>query len=204
MYMDFISLGVIFFPVPQTHPVWIGLHSDGEAWKWSNGASSDYRKWAGGESVQTQVRSSARTPVWSSLAVSIWTMSVENCSEAFPFLCSANEVVQLEKMSWEQALKACRNISSKHRLLSGTASELGYVFNEIQQNIKVWVGLRFLGGSWFWSDGGAVSLSLPECPQSGLHCGAVVLRTFGSGVVPVEPSDCSEKMDVLCYREPSV
>ncbi|KAK7912623.1 hypothetical protein WMY93_012834 [Mugilogobius chulae] len=92
---------------------------------------------------------------------------------------------------------------SSYRLLSVEPEELKYVHSYVQQasTSKVWVGLRFLGGSWFWSDGGAVSLSLPECPQSGLHCGALVVdRSSGSDLI--EPSDCSQSLSVLCYGEP--
>ncbi|KAK7912625.1 hypothetical protein WMY93_012836 [Mugilogobius chulae] len=49
------------------------------------------------------------------------TMSVQSCSEAFPFLCYRDNLVLLEeKMSWDQALEACGNISSKHRDKDGT------------------------------------------------------------------------------------
>ncbi|KAK7912614.1 hypothetical protein WMY93_012825 [Mugilogobius chulae] len=131
-------------------------------------------------------------------------MLVQSCSEAFPFLCYKHNLVLVQKkLSWEQALEACGNISPKHRLLSLEPSDLNNVLNHVQQasTSKVWVGLRFLGGSWFWSDGGAVSLSLPECPQSGLHCGALVVdRSSGSDLI--EPSDCSQSLSVLCYGEP--
>ncbi|KAK7912624.1 hypothetical protein WMY93_012835 [Mugilogobius chulae] len=51
------------------------------------------------------------------------TMSVQSCSEAFPFLCSRDNLVLLEeKMSWEQALEACGNISSKHRYVPPPAA----------------------------------------------------------------------------------
>ncbi|KAK7912618.1 hypothetical protein WMY93_012829 [Mugilogobius chulae] len=185
----------------RDHPVWIGLYHDGEAWKWSNGASSDYRNWTGGSEPPS---GSDSCVVVSSQTK---TMSVQSCSEAFPFLCYRDNLVLLEeKMSWEQALEACGNISPKHRLYSGTeynATELESNAGRFQKTStsKVWVGLRFLGGSWFWSDGGAVSLSLPECPQSGLHCGALVVdRSSGSDLI--EPSDCSQSLSVLCYGEP--
>ncbi|KAK7912609.1 hypothetical protein WMY93_012820 [Mugilogobius chulae] len=99
------------------------------------------------------------------------TMSLQSCSEAFPFLCYKHNLVLVqEELSWEQALEACGNISpsGSFKLLSKPDNHMN-ITNVLRfsSTSKVWVGLRFLGGSWFWSDGGAVSvsLSLPGCPH---------------------------------------
>ncbi|KAK7912606.1 hypothetical protein WMY93_012817 [Mugilogobius chulae] len=119
-YLDFITSSEFtqwssVLSEDQDHPVWIGLYHNGEAWKWSNGASSDYRKWTGG-SDPGPVHGSDSCVVVSSQTK---TMSVQSCSEAFPFLCFRDNLVLLEeKMSWEEALEACGNISSKHNSTS--------------------------------------------------------------------------------------
>ncbi|KAK7912616.1 hypothetical protein WMY93_012827 [Mugilogobius chulae] len=62
------------------------------------------------------------------------TMSLQSCSEAFPFLCYKHNLVLVqEELSWEQALEACGNIkpfsnySSTFRILNVKPSELQYV-----------------------------------------------------------------------------
>ncbi|KAK7912617.1 hypothetical protein WMY93_012828 [Mugilogobius chulae] len=102
-YLDFITSYELaqwssILSEERDHPVWIGLHSDGEAWKWSNGASSDYRKWAGG---------SDPGPVHGSDSCVVVSSQTKTMSRQL--------VLLEEKMSWEQALEACGNISSKHK-----------------------------------------------------------------------------------------
>ncbi|XP_055010381.1 lymphocyte antigen 75-like [Boleophthalmus pectinirostris] len=198
------------FYVAREFPVWIGLRRNGGSWGWSDNNPSDFRNWAPDLGVAA---SSVQGPGVGSDCVSVSSqsksMSVHSCSEAFPSLCYRHNVVLVQELlTWEQALETCRILTpstGSFSLLRLQQSEMDNIKNVLRFSTtsKVWVGLRFLGGSWFWSDGGAVSLSsLPVCPESGLHCGALVLNETPGSDPLIEPSDCSQTLNVLCYGEP--
>ncbi|KAK7916409.1 hypothetical protein WMY93_012170 [Mugilogobius chulae] len=166
---------------PSVHerdfPVWTGLYHDGESWRWSDGDDSDFWKTSPGFESDSSPGSGLCGAVWSQSK----NMSVHDCSEAFPFLCNSHNLVLVkENLTWEEALEECKVISSSqsHQLLSVELSDL-YLANSKAldaQMDKVWLGLRFLGGTWFWSNGQTVSLpGLPSCPDSKLGCGALLL-----------------------------
>ncbi|KAK7916410.1 hypothetical protein WMY93_012171 [Mugilogobius chulae] len=189
-------------------PVWTGLYHDGVSWKWSDGEHSNYWK-------SSPAFGSGSNPV-AGLCGAVWsqskTMSVHDCSEVFPYLCYANYTHNLvlvkEKLTWEEALEECKVVSSSqpHQLLSVEQSELLFANSKAidAHTDKVWLGLYFLGGSWFWSNGQNVSLpDLPLCPKSNLGCGALRLDRTSDGSVPqptVELTDCSERLSLLCYK----
>uniref|UniRef100_A0AAV2LRY6 C-type lectin domain-containing protein n=1 Tax=Knipowitschia caucasica TaxID=637954 RepID=A0AAV2LRY6_KNICA len=186
------------FYKPQDLPVWIGLHGDGGSWRWSDGSEADYRKWSPDLSAPPDA-SSGSCASTSSLSR---FMSAQSCSEFLPFLCSSHDVVLvLDLFRWEEAVEVCDSLPlpGSFRLLQQEyhLQHMDKIKNVLQfsTTTKVWVGQRYLGGSWFWSHGGAVSQS--ECPQSDLHCGALVNSQSGA----IEPCDCSLRLNVLCSRE---
>ncbi|KAK7884805.1 hypothetical protein WMY93_027928 [Mugilogobius chulae] len=136
------------------------------------------------------------------------SLSSQSCSEAFPYLCSVHNVrLVQEHLTWEQSYQHCKSLKpdtySSYELVSGDAQDLQF-FQFAANNAttdKVWLGLRFIGESWFWSDGSVVSFpDLPSCPKPKLHCGALVMNRLSSISKPVvEPSDCSDTLNLLCY-----
>ncbi|KAK7916414.1 hypothetical protein WMY93_012175 [Mugilogobius chulae] len=177
-------------------PVWTGLYHDGESWKWSDGEYSDFWKWGPGFESGSEMLLNK-------------TMFVHNCSEVFPYLCYTHNVILVkENMTWEEALEECKVVSSSHshQLLSVEQSELLFANSKAidAQTNKIWLGLRFLGGTWFWSNGQTVSLpGLPSCPKSILGCGALLVDKTSNGSMPqptVELTDCSERLNLLCYK----
>lgn len=172
-------------------PVWTGLHEEGGTWRWSDRTHSPYRNWAAGS------HPSAPDPGMC-VAISSQTkfMSVHDCSKAFPYLCyTTNLVLVPERLSWERALEHCWTIGSSGLFTFSSQEAIEEVQTLVlttSANTKVWVGLRFLAGSWFWSDGSPLSWSsLSACPE--FHCGALDLDS-GS----IQPRDCSEELSPIC------
>ncbi|XP_028330341.1 secretory phospholipase A2 receptor-like [Gouania willdenowi] len=137
------------------------------------------------------------------------TITVHNCSHHFPFVCMEDNVFMMEeKKSWEKAVEHCRALvldpshhgnQSKYELLSvQDRQDEDFIRTKVLQahTEQVWVGLRFLGGTWFWIDGVPMTYpGLPTCPPPGKHCGVVSKMAAG-----VETADCGEKKNFLCYR----
>ncbi|XP_040020234.2 C-type mannose receptor 2-like isoform X1 [Gasterosteus aculeatus] len=186
----------------QDHPVWTGLHREGGAWKWSYD-SSEYRNWASQESSATGdcVAISSRNK----------KMSAQNCEARFPFVClSTNLVLVREEKTWEEALRHCRALGSSacgswdYDLVSvqpGDEREHVHVSAAVQEadTEEVWVGLRFLAGSWLWVNGATLLYpDLPSCPHPLQRCGALPKRSAGGGFLL---ADCAERRNFLCYRK---
>ncbi|XP_055078731.1 uncharacterized protein LOC129456351 [Periophthalmus magnuspinnatus] len=157
-------------------------------------------------------------PVWIGLyhydyCGTVWsqnkTFSDQSCSETFPYLCSVNNLLLVQELlTWEQSYDRCKihiphTHFSSYQLLGGDAFHLQFI-QFLARNAttdKVWLGLRFMNGFWFWSNGEIYSLpDLPSCPEPHLHCGALVVNRKSSISKPIiEPSDCSETLNLLCY-----
>ncbi|KAL3065935.1 hypothetical protein OYC64_015973 [Pagothenia borchgrevinki] len=180
----------------QVFQVWTGLHIDGETWRWSTGVS-DFRNWAEDE------------PGNNGNCVSISSlnkeMATQNCSTRFPFVCLRHNLVLVkENKTWRDALDHCRALNSPYNsnirfeLVSVQPEDHDNVMNKVKEGDteEVWTGLRFLAGHWLWVNGASMVYShLPPCPPVEQGCG--VLSKNGTG--RVEITDCTEKMNFLCY-----
>ncbi|CAK6976969.1 macrophage mannose receptor 1-like [Scomber scombrus] len=181
----------------QDFPVWIGLHKDGEAWKWSSGVSG-YRNWSAGE---TKDKGNCVT-----ISSVYKKMATQNCTDRFPFVCFWDNLVLVkEDKTWEEALEHCRSLDSQIYLRYDLVSvqpeqDYDYVMSKIQEAItdRVWVGLRFLAGQWLWvNEADMLYSDLPLCPPVNQRCGALS-RNGNSGM---EIRDCTERRNFLCYRK---
>ncbi|XP_051236327.1 macrophage mannose receptor 1-like isoform X3 [Dicentrarchus labrax] len=181
----------------QDFPVWTGLHRDGEVWKWSAGLLQ-YRKWASDEP-----RDNGDCVSISSVSK---TMATQKCSDRFPFICIRDNLILVkENKTWEEALEHCRSLKTSlyphysYELVSVQPGEdHNYMMNKVMEanTEKVWTGLRFLAGHWLWVN--RADMSYPDlslCPLEEQHCGALSKNNTGS----VETTDCTEKLNFLCY-----
>uniref|UniRef100_A0A673KFK3 C-type lectin domain-containing protein n=1 Tax=Sinocyclocheilus rhinocerous TaxID=307959 RepID=A0A673KFK3_9TELE len=103
-----------------------------------------------------------------------------SCSNKYPFFCHVNFILVQENKTWEEALVYCRShytdLASFH---------CGWPVNQIKnetndaQTDRVWTGLRFLDGDWFWLNVKNVqnNLPLPTCPTEPHRCGAHNTKT---------------------------
>ncbi|XP_014897064.1 macrophage mannose receptor 1-like [Poecilia latipinna] len=189
--------------------VWIGLHQDPEeslVWRWidvktGEGLTGDdvsgSRNWLLGQAVGGSCGSySTITKKWKNTL----------CILEMSFICYAdNLVVVTENKTWEEALDHCRemtNSSFKYDLLSITnSSDYSYVSDRLYgaTTDEIWIGLRFLGGEWWWSDGETLDHQemLPYCPSQWEHCGTVSKYNITNWT----SRDCSERRNFICSYE---
>uniref|UniRef100_A0A8C5I9Q6 Uncharacterized LOC114456599 n=2 Tax=Gouania willdenowi TaxID=441366 RepID=A0A8C5I9Q6_GOUWI len=134
------------------------------------------------------------------------TVAARTCSDHFPSVCMTDNVILImEKKTWEEAMTHCRELvlspedQSRYELVSVEAGiDDAFLRARASQadTEQVWVGLRFLGRTWFWIN--RISMSypdLPQCPPPGKNCG-VISKTSAH----LEMADCGEKKNFLCYK----
>nr|XP_046255844.1 macrophage mannose receptor 1-like [Scatophagus argus] len=184
---------------------WIGLYrKGGETWSWTGVLSSDYRNWAPKQPLNLDCASF--DPVTQKCRSS-------ECSEKSQFACSDDNLVLVkENKTWEDALNHCQSIETpcsgvsgpctyQHKLLSlEQLSDYNYVRDRIYRATtdEVWIGLRFLGGEWWWMNGKKLEDHeiLPGCPSQWKHCGTLSKHDTNNWII----RDCSERRNFICYR----
>uniref|UniRef100_A0AAQ5YQ16 C-type lectin domain-containing protein n=1 Tax=Amphiprion ocellaris TaxID=80972 RepID=A0AAQ5YQ16_AMPOC len=197
---DDLAYITYFAPVEEEDfPVWIGLHRDGETWKWSTGMSN-YEKWTSGEPGEDN-----DCVTISSLSKN---MDTRNCSDRFPFICIKDNLLLVkENKTWEEALDHCRGLTppthyTRYDLVSvQLGAEYDYVMRKIMEadTEEVWTGLRFLAGHWLWVNGADMMYpDLPLCPVDFQHCGSMSKNNNTEGF---QTRDCTETRNFLCYRK---
>ncbi|XP_038144323.1 macrophage mannose receptor 1-like [Cyprinodon tularosa] len=194
--------------VSQSHErVWIGLHEDPEhpsIWRMidvrtGNGLTGDdvsnSTNWASPPQSGASCGSYSTTD-------RKWHSTV--CSERLKWMCYDDKLVLVkENKMWEDAMNHCKGMSSESNKcdlvsMSGS-SDFNYVRNRIYgaTSDQVWIGLRFLGGEWWWSDGEMLEqeATLPGCPSKWKHCGTVSNHNKENWIT----RDCSEKRNFMCH-----
>ncbi|XP_028281941.1 macrophage mannose receptor 1-like [Parambassis ranga] len=190
---------------------WIGLYQESDkTWRWAENITSNYRNWAPGEPLNDDCGSLYYNPL---LLSGRWHSNV--CSEKLSFLCyDDNLVVVKENKTWEAALEYCQKMEEpcnnstesckkSYDLLSLTdMSDYNYVRDRIYRATtdEVWVGLRFLGGKWWWLNGEKAGQKemLPDCPSNTVrHCGTMSKYGTNNWII----RDCSQKRNFICYTK---
>lgn len=154
---------------------WIGLErnaTDWDKWMWSGGGEESTFYWGAWEPQDNP------DETYVIMHNYLWYNAPGNLN--LPFFCYSVHVVREEK-TWEEALEYCRE---HHRDLASITSktELMLIQRELNKNDtteRVWMGLRFLAGSWMWTDGRRLRYKAwdqqgqPSCPEIDLTCGAL-------------------------------
>ncbi|KAF7226349.1 snaclec 3-like [Nothobranchius furzeri] len=189
--------------------VWIGLQEDPDqafVWKWINlktgeGVTGENLSASSNWALESSVTGSCGS--YSYTTPKKWHKTV--CSTLLPFICfDDNLVVVTENMTWEDALSYCRKMTTssyRYDLLSLTnLSDSSYISNRIYRTTteEVWIGLRFLGGKWWWPDGQMTNseMMLPDCPSQLRRCGVLSKNETGHWIT----RDCSESRNFICSR----
>uniref|UniRef100_A0A3B4V4K3 C-type lectin domain-containing protein n=1 Tax=Seriola dumerili TaxID=41447 RepID=A0A3B4V4K3_SERDU len=112
------------------------------------------------------------------------------------------------KMNWLEARKICRRYYTDlvtARTVTWSACPLDSALaktlqtNREAQTGHVWIGLRYLAGSWLWVDGEKMEYKAwsqgktQQCPNRGHHCGALPLEGQHW-----DSQDCVNKFNFVC------
>uniref|UniRef100_A0A3Q1KIM0 C-type lectin domain-containing protein n=2 Tax=Anabas testudineus TaxID=64144 RepID=A0A3Q1KIM0_ANATE len=167
---------------------WIGLYKDAnETWMWSGAKSASFFKWSATNNASEDNRCVAHsTDGWLTM----------NCDQnKLEFYCFQSSLVLVKKNNtWEEAMEHCRN---QNRNLVNVSSETALVRSlqtiRVAQTDHVWMGLRYLAGSWLWVHGNTYH-KMPQCPAWSHSCGALSIKgkTWYSW-------DCADKLNFVCY-----
>ncbi|KAG7229451.1 hypothetical protein INR49_012850 [Caranx melampygus] len=198
------SLATITENTEYVHSGWIGLYQQADLqWDWIGDLKSNYRNWAPGEPLTADCGAmNSSTALW----------HTKKCSENLRFVCfSDNLVLVKENKTWEQALNYCRNFctyaygscNQQYNLLSlPILSEHSYARQRIYNATtdEVWLGLRFLGGHWWWENGDWLydEGTLPKCSSDLNYCGVLSKNDTKMWIT----RDCSERRNFVCYSVP--
>lgn len=173
---------------------WIGLYKDAnEIWTWSGGKFASFFKW----SAKNDASENNRCVVHSTEG---WFGT--NCEQnKFGFYCFQSSLVLVEENKmWEEAMEQCHN---QNRNLVNLSSESALVQTlqtiRVAQTDHVWMGLRYLAGSWLWVHGNKTYQAwsvdkMPQCPTWSHYCGA--LSVTGNHWYSW---DCADKLNFVCY-----
>lgn len=172
---------------------WIGLNRTepgSNKWKWSNGESDSYLKWA---------RSQPDNHLGKENCVMVWPFGWNDfsCDFAQPFYCSWIYILVQDSKTWEEGFEYCRTyytglaspLSTTERILANKATSQ-------TQTVSVWTGLRFMDGQWVSMENVVLQnlVPLPPCPVQHYRCGA-----YNTEKKVLENRDCHEKLSFLCY-----
>ncbi|XP_073764373.1 putative C-type lectin domain family 20 member A [Danio rerio] len=177
---------------------WTGLFRDSQSpsvWKWSGGEQATDIKWEGGEPNNNN-------HYCAMVKTSSAEMEDADCSWNLPFYCMmVFELILVQQEStWEEALGDCRK---KHYELASLSSDsmMDRAKQESESALTddVWIGLRFLAGSWFWVNGEAFGYKAwspggdLQCPAMNQRCGVYNLMKK-----KWKPADCEQRLNFLC------
>ncbi|XP_017320128.1 macrophage mannose receptor 1 [Ictalurus punctatus] len=172
---------------------WIGMYRsvrNSSVWLWSDGKEYSYFLWMTGQpnninKTQDCVLSNPRG--WNDYF----------CWDVLPFYCYRFIILVEEKKTWELALDYCRT-HYKDMASPVSESQLQLAEQEAVQNQmdRVWTGMRFLDGNWYWVNGKQLdsTASVPPCPASPYRCGARNVKTH-----VWENRQCGEQLPFLCF-----
>ncbi|XP_051947384.1 macrophage mannose receptor 1-like isoform X2 [Xyrauchen texanus] len=128
---------------------WFGLFRD--SWEWSDLSESSFRDGILGENDKNTENCTAVSLVGPHKKYQYW-----NCDKSFPFVCYNKFVLIQQNLTWNEALKYCRD---NHVDLVSVESQ--QIQNSVMNVVKkastaaVWLGLRQACalGIWFWVNG---------------------------------------------------
>ncbi|TTA11854.1 C-type lectin mannose-binding isoform [Bagarius yarrelli] len=174
---------------------WIGMNRTAklsETWQWCNREPTGIYNWRVNEpnnNLDNEDCVSVTTSGWND----------SPCSSTSDFLCDWNIIFVQEIMTWEEALKYCKTYYKGMASLS-TETKMTLAESETAQSgtARVWTGLRFLDGKWFWLSNEQIDsqVSVSECPALQYHCGARnVMKNMW------ENRHCNDRLSFFCYTK---
>lgn len=177
--------------------VWIGLFKCVQkTWCWAGG-EVEPMFWNKGEPNNMDVELYVGVAKSTSLMLNVNTYASQQffCMDIF-------EVILVNKnKTWEEAVNYCRqNYIDLVSMTSDNITADVVTNTKMAQTSRVWTGLRFLSGLWFWVSGdeyeGWSQNEALQCPPKNLRCAA--LDTVQKNL---NPQNCDERLNFFCFRK---
>ncbi|KAM7423624.1 hypothetical protein PAMA_000124 [Pampus argenteus] len=180
---------------------WIGLHRDKNNWKWSDGEKTLFTSW---NTAYNEPNNNNENENCVGIASRLWFDL--QCDSQRAFLCYEDDLILVkENKTWEEALEHCRGLgtdpNSKNSYfnhlydlphLQGFNWEARKMIQQAETK-EVWIGLRYLAGSWVWVNRKQLVGQLPTCPATGMYCGTM---SKTGDLIPEK--NCLERRNFFC------
>lgn len=182
---------------------WIGLQKEKNppyTWYWSDGDENSFRHW----DINHRQPDNYFEESCAVLGDSGW-FDIK-CTLPNSALCYEDDPILVkENKTWEEALEHCRTLATDpnsgntyfnhlydlSHMRSGGMDKARIAILHAETE-EVWIGLRFLAGSWLWVDGIPLQ-QLPVCPAPRMNCGTM---SKTGALLPLR--DCSERRNFFC------
>lgn len=200
------DLNALQSPCNYSALCWIGLQRDGNdphVWNWSDGEESSFKNWNVKKNQPDNHYGNENCVVMGQV---FWHDL--QCDSQKAFLCyEDNPILVKENKTWEEALEHCRTLNTDPSSRNMNFNHLydlphmNFVGDNLDakkgfqgsQTPEVWIGLRFLAGTWLWVNEVPLQKQLPACPAPGMYCGTM---SKTGELLPLR--DCLERRNFFC------
>lgn len=185
-------------PLIKEDYFWIGLQNNRNQWIWSTGEEARVTFWDKGEPTILLGGNCG--------GVNKNTFKASNigCNDQLHFYCMFvfELIVIHQESTWEEALLYCPQHYLGLAIIDSKDMMVEAKINSTEADTDdLWIGLRFLAGSWFWVNGKGVDYKAwssdgeLQCPAMNQRCGV-----YNRAKEVWTPTDCVRRLNFLCVK----